>query len=79
MMCLQDMGNGTFTILDPQPISYTECLFVMGAPTEIQQSPFNLSVADASQLSAAIAVVWAIAYAGRLSTKALKVDETEKE
>ena len=77
MKCLHDLGNGNFTELVPQPQVFTECMHVVGNPSEFQQSnsPFNISVADALQLSGAIALVWAVAFVGRVSIKALNIDE----
>lgn len=55
--------------------------FVALTPAEYGalQSPFNLSPEDGAAVSAAVAGVWVIAWAGRALYAALRVDDTSPE
>lgn len=76
MQCLIQNGNG-FIIAEPQPTTYTECVHILVAPTELSNEAFNISALQGLQISIAIIVVWAVAFAFRAAIQSLDVDKQE--
>jgi len=65
MICL----DSTLQPLMPQPATVEACSYVIFSGAEaiqLQASPLNLSIADASAIGSAILAVWGVAYGFRM-------------
>jgi len=61
-------------VVTPQPATFSACTYVLPSGSEISNSPFSLSVADASAIGFAIVGLWAIAFGFRALISSLRDD-----
>lgn len=75
MVCLE-LNNGSFAIMQNQPTNISECTYVMQSGLEVSAFP-PLTSAQGLQISIAIGICWAAAYAFRVLGQFFKSNETE--
>lgn len=64
--CLRTVTNGSdivFVPVDPQPTETVNCVYVLPTGSDLGNSPWSLSVEDASLVGASIIAVWGFAWA----------------
>lgn len=65
MKCLVPVMGG-YAEANPQPASYSECLFVLAQPSDVTASANHLSVSEGTDIAIAIITLWAIAAVFRI-------------
>lgn len=80
MICVTYSGS-TVVFQDPQPATITDetCTYVLQKPSEIESSPFNLTVEQGQQIGLAIMLVCAIAFCYRLVAIPLKTSNSQED
>ncbi len=83
MRCVVISGTANYVVdRVPQPNDPTTCAYVLAAPGELQGNAlFQLSIAEAQKISAAIFLVWAVAWGFRqvaslLNNRDQKIEES---
>lgn len=66
MQCLTQAALGGYVISSPQPTQYTTCTYILAQPTDLAFSAWSLTATQGSQISLAIGLCWATAYAFRV-------------
>lgn len=69
MLCVQQSGVYLVVPEQPQTIDDATCAYVIMRPSEIPQSPWNLTTEQAAQIGMAICLVWAVAFTFRTVAK----------
>lgn len=70
-LCVQVNGDGSVSVVNPQPADLTTCAYVVQSSAEFLNNPLALSAADGGVIGSAILLVWAGAYAIRAVLGAL--------
>lgn len=70
MLCVAQAPDGYVYVVDPQPVSTTECGLVLVSAQEAV-SPFVLTAEQGAQISGAILLVWAAAFGFRMLIRQL--------
>ena len=79
MICLQQNSTtGALELMAPQPTDLTTCSMVLSSGADAVNVPWNLSVSDASAISAAIVAVWGTAWAFKALFLTLKGNENHE-
>lgn len=74
MQCLTDLGNGVFKITNPQPNDTTNCVYVIAAPSELQNQ-FNITMQEAQIFMPLLGLVLVMGFTYRAIARALNSDE----
>lgn len=69
MLCVQQSGVYLVVPEQPQTIDDATCAYVLMRPSEIPQSPWNLTTEQGAQIGTAICSVWALAFVFRILAK----------
>jgi len=68
MLCVEvRTTDGALVPSDPQPAVMSDCTLVVQSSAEVVNNPFRLTDQEAAQIGAAIALVWAVAWAFRVA------------
>lgn len=79
MRCVAvDSSTGVVVDIDPQPADPTSCALVLAAPAEVN-SPFAMSVVDATTIGVSILGLWAGAWVFRVLGRTLSAGDTASE
>lgn len=66
-------------VVNPQPATFSGCTYVLPSGSEIANSPFSISIADATILGYAIVGLWALAWGFKALINALRGSDRGEE
>lgn len=72
MRCVGVDPSGVVVVINPEPADVSSCSLVLASPGEIGSSPFALDVPAAAAISAAVLLVWAVAWGCRQAINLLR-------
>lgn len=71
MLCLIKNGTNYYEAV-PQPVSVSECAYILAAPSDVTAGAFALSAADASVLASAVLGIWAVGAVFRIAISLMR-------
>jgi hypothetical protein len=72
-ICLQvNAGTGALEVMPTQPADFSTCSMVLQSGSDVGVSPFAVSAADGTAISAAIIAVWLVGWGFRALILTLK-------
>lgn len=77
MQCLE-LTAGKYEVINPQPIEYTNCIYILASPSELTINAHALTVSQGTEIAVAIAILWAVAYTFRVISFILQSNDGVK-
>lgn len=81
MLCLTENPGSTggvyYTVAEPQPTTYTECVYILAQPPEVSNEFWNLTMDEAQELMPYFGLVLVAGFTFRALARALNTEERE--